>query len=64
MPDLNRIKLLHVAYYMSVLLEANRLYTQDAEGLGRALELFDSNWQNIRLGQERVWWIGAYATFL
>jgi tetratricopeptide (TPR) repeat protein len=54
MPDFNRAILLHAAYYMSVLQEANRLYTQDAGGLNRALELFDSNWESLRLGLERT----------
>lgn len=42
----------HAQHYLQVLELANQFYLQGGEGVVHGLELFDREWENIRLGQD------------
>jgi tetratricopeptide (TPR) repeat protein len=46
-----KASLKHSQYYAEVLLRADRLYEEGAEGIEYGLRLFDDNWKNIEIGQ-------------
>jgi hypothetical protein len=54
MPTVNETIFRHAKHFLEVLREANELYDSGTASADNVLESFQENWQNIRLGLERV----------
>src|SRR5438105_4867983 len=54
MPSIHEARLRHALYYMSVLREADEFYRQGGESSSHGLQLFNAEWTNIQIAQERL----------
>lgn len=50
MPTIQEISLAHATYYETLLRDANELCREGGASFSEGIRLFDSNWENIRLG--------------
>jgi hypothetical protein len=58
MASLRKAASLHAIYYATKLLDTSKLYREGRESLRSGLTLFDTEWENIRVGQS---WVAEHA---
>src|SRR5712664_3836672 len=54
MPSIREARLRHASYYMNVLRAADDFYRQGGASSTRGLQLFNGEWTNIQVAQERL----------